>query len=144
MLLSQSLAAFDLLTAAGAAYLLFLGVGSLHSAFRSQPLVFEAQPLRDRGRGFRDGFWVNVLNPKVSLFYLALVPQFVDEGNGVVATYAVLTGIHVAFGALWFTVLSLVLARIRPWLLSVAARRVIDLAAGLIMIGIAVRVAMQS
>jgi RhtB (resistance to homoserine/threonine) family protein len=83
-LLAASATAFTVLKWAGAAYLMWMGVKlliarapqagpDLAAIARSQP----ALPLRGV---FMGGFWTNVLNPKVAIFFLAFVPQFIPAG----------------------------------------------------------------
>jgi threonine/homoserine/homoserine lactone efflux protein len=73
-LLAASATAFALVKWAGAAYLVWLAIGMLRAA----------APARDRaaslGRLFRQGLLTNVLNPKIAIFFLALLPQFIDGG----------------------------------------------------------------
>jgi threonine/homoserine/homoserine lactone efflux protein len=72
--------AYDAIRWAGAAYLVWLGVGAIRGARRAGPaVVVERAPL---GRVFRQGVVTNVLNPKVALFFLAFLPQFVDPARG--------------------------------------------------------------
>lgn len=69
--------AFRILTGLGAAYLLYLAWG----AFRSKPeplAIPGAEDAYNRGALYRRGLIMNALNPKVLLFFLALLPQFVD------------------------------------------------------------------
>ena len=83
-LLATSAAAFGLLKWAGAAYLLTVGVKLLLSRPGTSPLAAAAQsqaPAADSlWRVFTGGFWTNVLNPKVAIFFLAFVPQFIAPG----------------------------------------------------------------
>lgn len=83
-LLATSAAAFGLLKWAGAAYLLTVGVKLLLSRPGASPLAAAAQaqaPAADSlWRVFTGGFWTNVLNPKVAIFFLAFVPQFIAPG----------------------------------------------------------------
>jgi threonine/homoserine/homoserine lactone efflux protein len=78
-LLAASPALFDALRIAGAAYLLWLAQGALRSAWRGGGEMRPAAPAR---AAFRDGFLTNLTNPKVVLFFLAFLPQFVDPGRG--------------------------------------------------------------
>ena len=84
-LLATSAAAFGLLKWAGAAYLLTVGVKLLLSQAGASPLATAAQsqaPAADSlWRVFTGGFWTNVLNPKVAIFFLAFVPQFIAPGT---------------------------------------------------------------
>ncbi|MCP2937689.1 LysE family translocator, partial [Salmonella enterica subsp. enterica serovar Typhimurium] len=79
-----SAVAFSILKYAGAAYLIWLGLKKIFG--RPAPVVVDAVPQQRRyARLFRDGFIVNLLNPKTALFFLAFLPQFVDVSRGHVA-----------------------------------------------------------
>ncbi len=75
-LIAASDMAFDILRIAGAAYLIWIGVKS----FWSRSAVDPSAPLKDisYSRLFLRGLLTNILNPKVILFFVALLPQFVD------------------------------------------------------------------
>jgi threonine/homoserine/homoserine lactone efflux protein len=98
-LLVSSALAFNVVKYAGAAYLVYLGVRRILGRDSSVALVdAPPKPLR---RLFRDGFVVNVLNPKVALFFFAFLPQFVDPSLGRVwLQIAVLGSLFVAIGVL--------------------------------------------
>ena len=66
---------------AGAAYLIYLGVGLIRRARSGAALSANTSP-DDEGAIFRQGIITNVLNPKVALFFLAFLPQFVDPAAG--------------------------------------------------------------
>jgi threonine/homoserine/homoserine lactone efflux protein len=78
-ILHQSTLAFQILKYAGACYLLFLAWQALRE--RKQPLSAVQVSKKSMGALFRRGIFMNVLNPKVSLFFLALLPQFVTPGT---------------------------------------------------------------
>ncbi|OGI69280.1 MAG: lysine transporter LysE [Candidatus Muproteobacteria bacterium RBG_16_60_9] len=77
-LLAASATAFTVLKLVGAAYLVYIGVTLLLS--RTRPPATAAAPPRSLSlrRVFTEGFFTNVLNPKVALFFLAFLPQFID------------------------------------------------------------------
>ena len=82
-LLLSSSTAFNAVKYLGAAYLIYLGVRKLMERDRDAVAVqAEAQPL---SRTFTQGIVVNVLNPKLALFFFAFLPQFVDPALGPVA-----------------------------------------------------------
>ena len=92
-LVVSSAVAFSVVKYAGAAYLIFLGVRRLlrrggPAADRSPVVCGDA----DLGVIFRRGAIVNVLNPKTALFFLALLPQFVEPGRGAVALQMAVLG----------------------------------------------------
>jgi threonine/homoserine/homoserine lactone efflux protein len=78
--LASSATAFGIVKYAGAAYLLFLGVRTLLAGHGDEG--DPARPALPARRVYAEGFVVNLLNPKVALFFLAFLPQFVDPGAG--------------------------------------------------------------
>src|SRR5262245_61011282 len=77
-LLATSPYAFMAVKFAGAAYLIFIGVKALLSRSSKLPGGDTAADADGRWSAFRQGIISNVLNPKVALFFLALMPQFID------------------------------------------------------------------
>ncbi|HEY6512878.1 MAG TPA: LysE family translocator [Burkholderiaceae bacterium] len=107
-LIASSAAAFTVLRWAGAAYLVWLGIGLLRGAGASAPAA-AAAPAMSWWHSFVQGFLTNALNPKVALFFLAFLPQFIDaaapdKALAFVALGAVFavngTLVNVAFAAL--------------------------------------------
>ncbi|MDT8345414.1 MAG: LysE family translocator [Thermohalobaculum sp.] len=87
---------FDAIRWAGAAYLLWLAWVTLRAGRRGPD---SAPPLR-AGRAFRDGLLVNLGNPKVILFVLAFIPQFIDPARGGVLAQFLTFGLVIALGGL--------------------------------------------
>lgn len=81
-ILATSATAFTVVKWAGAAYLLYLGVRILTG--KAAPLTLDSGTLKgaDLRSVFWQGFWSDALNPKVALFFLALLPQFLPAGGG--------------------------------------------------------------
>mgnify|MGYP003493420193 CR=1 FL=1 len=79
-LIAASAAAFSVLKWLGAAYLVWLAFGMLKSAMAGETAVALPQPAESPGLAalFRQGVLTNVLNPKIALFFPALLPQFID------------------------------------------------------------------
>lgn len=89
-LVAASAEAFTLLKWLGAAYLLYMAWGLLRT---TRPTAQgEAAPALTAAKAFRSGALVNMLNPKVGLFFLAFLPQFVDPANGSATTTILLLG----------------------------------------------------
>lgn len=80
--LVTSAAAFTAVKIVGAAYLIYMGVKLLLEHRQVDPEGIEALPQRSLRRVFTDGVLVEVLNPKVAVFFLAFLPQFIDPGRG--------------------------------------------------------------
>ena len=103
-LMAASSTAFSVLKWAGAAYLLWVGVRMLFSRpVAAAPTVAAAGPQSAR-RVFLGGFWTNALNPKVALFFLAFVPQFIAPGTEDKALAFFLLGVLFNFNAIFVNV----------------------------------------
>src|SRR5579883_543194 len=76
-ILATSAAAFTAVKLAGAAYLIYIGIGMLRSRVDAAPEAMPVPKTLSWRRIFAQGFLTNVLNPKVALFFLAFVPQFI-------------------------------------------------------------------
>jgi threonine/homoserine/homoserine lactone efflux protein len=100
-LLTASATAFALLKIAGAIYLVYVGISML----RAKPLAVDAKPgeRRDSLRAiFAQGFLTNALNPKVALFFLAFLPQFIDADAAMKPLAFLFLGVIFTFSAtLW-------------------------------------------
>jgi threonine/homoserine/homoserine lactone efflux protein len=87
-LLASSAVAFEVVKYAGVAYLVYLGVRALRAGGSPETRAAAA----GMRRTVAEGVLVNVLNPKVSLFFLAFLPQFVDPERGAAATQVLILG----------------------------------------------------
>jgi threonine/homoserine/homoserine lactone efflux protein len=76
-LLAASAEAFTLLKWLGAAYLLYVAYGMARAGLRPAAAVAQPEPAQGLAQAVWQGFWTNALNPKVALFFLALLPQFI-------------------------------------------------------------------
>jgi threonine/homoserine/homoserine lactone efflux protein len=99
-LLASSAVAFGVVKYAGAAYLIYIGARRILSR-SDAPAAQVELPRRSLGRLYRDGFIVNLLNPKTALFFLAFLPQFVDPSRGAAA-------FQIAFLGLLFAMMGLI------------------------------------
>ncbi|KUL46021.1 lysine transporter LysE [Streptomyces sp. NRRL F-4489] len=113
--------AFTAIRLAGAAYLIFLGVQSLWAYRRGaggRPEVpgKPTGPVPTTGRAFRQGVLSCLLNPKVGIFFVAVVPQFLPNGHSALSATLVLGVIDAAIAALWLTLVAVFAARMMTWL----------------------------
>ena len=109
-LLATSATAFTVVKVIGAAYLVWIGVGMLRRRVgAASPAAAEAVPRGIRYREiFRQGFLTNALNPKVALFFLAFVPQFIaPDAPSKPLAFIVLGAIFDVNGMLWCHALAL-------------------------------------
>jgi|FLYN01.1.fsa_nt_gi threonine/homoserine/homoserine lactone efflux protein len=115
MILTTSAIAFDLVKYAGAAYLLYLGVRALVTGKEElRPINVQRLTLR---RIFWQSFVTGLLNPKVAIFFLSYLPQFVRPENGsTVAQIIFLGAIFNLIGAVWFVLLATFAGQFGDWL----------------------------
>lgn len=108
VLLTKSIVFFNIVKWTGAAYLIYLGIKMLidkSHLFDNEKTEFEKTNL---WKIYRQGFWTNVLNPKVALFFLSLLPQFIkpEYANNAVP-FLILGGTFLFTGTIWCLFLAL-------------------------------------
>ena len=114
--LMQSATAFQLVKWAGALYLIYLGIQALRSPSGPLRVDYNA-PATPLWALFRQGVITNVLNPKVAIFFLAFLPQFVQPEQGKVAWQILLLGAWFDFSGLVVLILvALLFGRMGDWL----------------------------
>lgn len=142
-------AAFQLIQWAGAAYLVWLGVGMLKLAWRgaagtvadaAATAAASAAPPKTFAADFRTGLLTNLLNPKVALFFLAFLPQFVPAASAnKTLSFLLLSAWFVAQGLMFLLALVLLASRLARLGGSPRLRRGLQTAGGLLFIGLALR-----
>jgi threonine/homoserine/homoserine lactone efflux protein len=135
--------AFRFVQWAGAAYLLWLGVGMLRSAWQgvaTQPAAATGATTKPLWADFRTGLMTNVLNPKVALFFLAFLPQFVPAASpNKTASFLLLGAWFVAQGFLFCLGLVALASRLGQLKASAAARRALNGLGGVLFVALALR-----
>lgn len=127
-------------------YLVWLGLHSLRAAAGGRPPlpVTAAGTARvPASRSFREGFLTNVLNPKVAVFYLALLPQFIGPEDPVLQKSLLLTTIHFVQGILWLGGVAFLVDRSRRFFVKPMLRRLLDAVCGTILVALGVRLAWE-
>lgn len=138
--------AFSAVKYLGAVFLLYLGVRSLWKSRRSHPQPAAPSPERPRvltwRAAYRQGLLVNLLNPKAPLIYLSVMPQFLQPTSSATAQLAAMSAILVGLALTWYTALTLLVGVLRPVIEQ--SRVWIDRVTGVVLIGLGVRVALES
>lgn len=130
--------AFTAVKFIGGLYLIYLGVKSIRGARRLSGAVTPTR--RPEKRLFAEAFAVNLLNPKVALFFLAFLPQFVERGHGAIWTQTLVLGlVYIALGLCSDSMYVLIGARMGSWMNGRAERlRASRYAEGGILVGLGV------
>jgi RhtB (resistance to homoserine/threonine) family protein len=141
-LLTASKIAFTVLRLAGAGYLLWLGFDAIRHAGRDDDQA--APRFRTPWHAFRTGVLNNILNPKVGVFYVTVLPTFIPNGTPVLATSMLLACIHVVQGIVWLVAVALLVERARAVLTQRRIRRRLEQATGAALVGFGVTVALDA
>lgn len=143
-LLVASHAAYTLLKWAGAAYLVWLGVTLLRRPReRFETGAEAAPPAGGLVAALAKGLWNNLLNPKVGVFYVSFLPQFIPAGASPAAFGLLLTAIHVVMGLAWAGGLILATAPIAKALRKPGVVKWLDRATGGVFVAFGVRIALE-
>jgi threonine/homoserine/homoserine lactone efflux protein len=139
VIFQASALAFTLLKVIGASYLLYLA----WQIFRSSPeqIRLDGNPQRGMAALYRRGIIMNVTNPKVSIFFLAFLPQFADPARGPISLQMVLLGgIFIVATILVFGAVALLGGALGEWLnRSARAQRIMNWVAGTVFVGLALK-----
>lgn len=151
-LVASSATAFTVVKLVGAVYLVLLGVQALRVGRSShQPQGSDGhlrvpgqEPVLSFGSGVRQGLLTNVLNPKVAVFFVAFLPQFLPADGQTLGGTAVLGALFVLMTAVYLLLLVAAVARAATLLSRPAVRRGLDRAAGVVFLGFGIRLATAS
>jgi threonine/homoserine/homoserine lactone efflux protein len=155
-ILATSARAYETVKLVGAAYLVWIGVQSIRHArsdggYRSLDFARD-----DRGRHperaqrvegsapdhpFMQGFLTNILNPKVALFYLTFLPQFIPVGAPVLRTSLLLAMIHNALGFAWLSLYARFVDRLRAALTRSVVKEWLERVTGGALVALGARLA---
>lgn len=144
LLLSQSAALFNTMKFVAAGYLLYLGLQSIRLSFtvEQRENLESKSPIIEPGKAFVLGFLTNGLNPKATLFFLALFTVIIDPGTPV--TIQILYGVYLSIATFaWFALLSRFLGRQAVRELLLRSGVWLERAMGSILIFLAVQIAIS-
>lgn len=142
-LLEASTLAFTILKWAGAGYLVWLGIGLILKPRQRFDLIGAAGPAGDDFAWMRRGFLTNLLNPKVGVFYVSFLPQFLPAGAPAAPFIFLLAAMHAVMGLLWFAALIAATRPIAGVLQRAAVVRWLDRLTGGVFLAFGVRLALE-
>ncbi|TDC50083.1 LysE family translocator [Jiangella ureilytica] len=148
-LLVASETAYRLLTLAGAVYLVGLGAHLLWTSLRRRPASddpLEAADVPERGSlwvSWLTGLGTNILNPKIGVFYVATIPQFIPEGTSPLLMGILLAVVHNLIGMAWFAFVIAGAGFMARTLGRSRFARVADRVTGVVLVGFGLRLALQ-
>jgi len=146
--LTASETAYTGLKVAGAAYLFWLGVAAIRaSRTPPNPAVDTAQPVESASvpslrRSYLRGLLTNLLNPKIGVFYISFLPQFLPADVAALPAGILLTSVHVLEGVLFLGTVSVLADRAGGWLHRPDVSRLLDRISATVFIGFGLRLAL--
>ncbi|MDD3343982.1 MAG: LysE family translocator [Sulfurospirillaceae bacterium] len=142
VIFQTSTIAFNLLKFAGALYLLYLAYLSFKDASKTK--LNTNQPTLHMGALYKRGVFMNVTNPKVSIFFLAFLPQFTNIANGHVTLQIFTLGaIFMVWAFIVFCLIALMAGKIGAWFAQTKhGEKILNRAAGSIFALLAVKLAL--
>ncbi|MGB3303382.1 LysE family translocator [Gordonia sp. (in: high G+C Gram-positive bacteria)] len=146
-ILQMSEIGYEILKVVGACYLVLLGVQTLRSIRKIRNDATDEATNADTGAtrpaGFLTGFLTDILNPKIGVMFITLLPGFVPSGYSATWTTLAFGVIFLALTAIYFAALVLAANQISTWMAAPRIRRRIDLVTGSVLIGFGIRLATE-
>lgn len=144
-LLAASTLAFSIVKYAGATYLVYLGVKLIlrprGALAKTNGAEENASASRSANGAFQRGFLSNILNPKVGVFYVTFLPQFIPHGVNVAGFSMLLAGIHVLLTLAWFSLLIALTIPLGRFLAKPKVVRNLDRVTGCVLVGFGLKLA---
>jgi threonine/homoserine/homoserine lactone efflux protein len=143
----ESAIAFTVLKAAGAAYLIWLGLQALRAASRRSSEDLDGAHATGAhiglAAGFRQGLLSDLGNPKIAAFFTSLLPQFVTGRETLLLPFLLLGGMFMLIGLVWLCGYALAAVRIAAMLRRPAVKATLDGLTGAVLVGLGVRLALE-
>jgi len=143
-ILAASQVAFDIVRWAGAVYLVGLGITLLWQSRSADriPRVGTEVDAESSFTSFRRGLLTNLLNPKIGVFYMAVLPQFIPVDASALSAGVVLALVHVVESIIWFSLLIWGTRLLKAWLERTAVKVWLDRITGGVLVGFGIKVAL--
>ncbi|MDF2856842.1 MAG: lysine transporter LysE [Neobacillus sp.] len=137
---------FSIFKYVGAIYLLYLGVKTLWSLKKTKEAVSQELNTKTQFMNtscFKQGFLTNLLNPKVAVFFLTFLPQFVDAGSNTFLPFLIMGFTYTVLTAVWFFLYVLLINQISAFMKKPKTQTIIEGITGTILIGFGIKLALE-
>jgi threonine/homoserine/homoserine lactone efflux protein len=145
-LLAASQVAYDVMRIVGACVLVFFGVQAIRSARRAgkgETEGFESAEETSAWRAYRSGLLLNLANPKVGVFAMSFLPQFVPKGAPHLTTTVALAALWAVYEVGWYAVYVWCVGRLKRVLSKAAVRKRLEQISGGVLLALGVRLALE-
>jgi RhtB (resistance to homoserine/threonine) family protein len=137
---------FSVFKYVGAVYLIFLGVKTLCSLKKKEEAVSVEMDTKNQFVNiscFKQGFLTNILNPKVAVFFLTFLPQFVDSGSNTFIPFLLMGITYTVLTAAWFLLYVYLINLISAFMKKPKTQNIIEGITGSILIGFGIKLALE-
>ncbi|MGX9134093.1 LysE family translocator [Rummeliibacillus sp. JY-2-4R] len=143
-IIAKSAFVFSIFKIIGGAYLIYLGVKTFISMRKQKQQGMELDHTETEEQTcFKQGFLTNLMNPKVAVFFLTFLPQFVHSNEQTWLPFILLGLTYVVLTAIWFVVYILLLNAIRTFMLKPKTQFAIEGITGTVLVGFGIKLTME-
>lgn len=140
----KSAVAFMVIKYVGAAYLCYLGIKTLLNMRVKNLEIDDIPKIEAKGNSyFKQGLITNVTNPKVAVFFLTFLPQFLAEGSEPFLPFLTMGIIYIVLTFVWFAFYVFLLNKIRNFMKKPATQAVVEMLTGGVLIGFGLKLAFE-
>jgi RhtB (resistance to homoserine/threonine) family protein len=137
---------FSVFKYVGAVYLIYLGVKTLWSLKKREEAAsveMNTDKQFENTSCFKQGFLTNILNPKVAVFFLTFLPQFVDPGSNTFIPFLIMGITYTVLTCIWFILYVYLINQISAFMKRPKAQNMIEGITGTILIGFGIKLALE-
>ncbi|MFT9847190.1 LysE family translocator [Aneurinibacillus sp. REN35] len=134
---------FSVFKYVGALYLIYLGAVSLWAAKKQGAVAAHSDTKKAGVSVFRQGFLTNVLNPKVAVFFLTFLPQFLIPGKSTFLQFFVMGMTYAVLTLIWFLMYVSFIHSISTWMKRPSVQRAIQGVSGVVLLGFGIKLAFE-
>lgn len=142
-IIAKSALLFSIFKYIGAVYLIYLGIKSLWT-LRNQETTETVVKIKYKNMSsFKQGFLTNLLNPKIAVFFLTFLPQFVNPGGHTFMPFLILRMTYIVLTIVWYLFYIYLLNQISAFMKKPKTQKVIEGITGTILIGFGIKLALE-
>lgn len=145
-IIAKSALLFSIFKYVGAVYLIYLGIKSLWTLRNKEKAetseTFAENKYKNKS-SFKQGFFTNLLNPKIAVFFLTFLPQFVNPGSHTFMPFLILGITYIVLTVVWYLFYIYLLNQISTFMKKPKTQKVIEGITGSILIGFGIKLALE-
>ena len=134
---------FTIIKYVGAIYLVYLGVTTMIAMLKKKADTVEVIEETNRKSSYLQGFFTNLLNPKVAVFFLTFLPQFVKSAEDAFIPFLLLGITYTVLTFIWFVLYIVLLNQVRTFMKKPSTQKWMEGLTGTVLIGFGIKLALE-